>query len=105
MAFDSGFDPRASQRPPRGPQRGRPFRLLMIVLTLLLAGGILFERWLFSWHFGATAAPRTEIQQTRAVEPAFQLPEPEVELASVPWTPRAQPAATPRPARSGGTDP
>ncbi len=98
MAFDSGFDPKASQRPPRGPQRGRHFRLLMIALAVLLAGGILFERWLFSWHFGATAGPRTEIQQTRAVEPALQLPEPEVELASIPSIPRAQPAATPRPA-------
>ena len=61
MAFDSGFDPKASQRPPRGPQRGRHFRLLAIALAVLLAGGILFERWLFGWHFGRRRhrAPRS----------------------------------------------
>ena len=73
---------------------------------MLLAGGILFERWLFSWHFGATAAPRTEIQQTRAVEPAFQLPEPKVELASIPCDPAAR-ARCPSPPGTGpaGTGP
>jgi hypothetical protein len=98
MAFGTGFDPKVSQRPPRGPQRGRHFRLLMILLVLLLAGGILFERWLFGWRFSGSTTPRPQVQQTRAVEPDFQLPEPRVELAAVPAIPRPEPVTTPAPA-------
>lgn len=96
------FDPQASQRPPRRRQRGSRFRLLLILAVLLLAGGIAFERWLFGWRFGGSPPPPPEVQQTRAVEPDFQLPplpEPRLEPAALPVAPRIEPPARVAPAQ------
>lgn len=109
MPFDSGsgFDPHGSRRLLRGRQRGSRFRLLLILAVLLLAGGIAFERWLFSWDRGGSEPAPNEVQQTHAAEPAFSLPPPPSQPALHPVSlpvagpaprlgPEQQPARQPR---------
>src|SRR5438093_1438569 len=103
MPLTQGFDPHAAERATRGRRRrGARFRLLLVLAAVLLGGAVAFERWLWGWTWGGSAAARGEaaVLEPRAEPPSFALPpaapSSATQAAAFAPPPRPAPAAAPR---------